>query len=454
MEPPRSIFFDTGDPFVDTGITAICEWLLKSSPSEIRSEDLSRIIEDLSEIYVQDDWSKHCHAMVLPNHGKICNPSIKRYPLEERKQRIKKYFSDLVDDFKVPQEYGNCVTCGRRSALKRVGRSEYPLLGSGTSRNFFSYAADGISICEACLFAVQVVPVAAYKIGGRILLLHSNNSKIMKYWIAQPVKNAKNQLLMKTFTGFFTPEGYKNYQNAMFDKLSEIILDYDEKWHEMNPSITFYYFTGHNQRGDVDVIYFPNEVFRFLAQVKIQKYFNEWRKIVRKGYLYTKEGEDESEFRNKRNLVYVYLLEKRSIVRYFIDFGERSIIGSWELLNLYLEEVRKMDAKRIEAIKNLADKMADYIQQTKEVKRLKSLESVKTPYTLRNTLRIIEKRMIKKGFEDPLFTFDEYVELLFPEGSNWRETLDLILFRIYERLHKFLVESSQKGDISLEVEES
>lgn len=453
MEPPRNIFFVTGDPFVDTGTTAICEWLLKKNPDEIRSDDLSRIIEDLSEIYVQNDWSKHCHAMVLPNHGKICNPSLKKYSFEERKQKIKEYFSNLVDSFTIPGEYGNCIACGRRSALRKIGRSEYPLLGSRAARNFFSYATDGMSICEACLFAVQVVPVASYKIGGRILLLHSNNPKIMKYWVANPVKSAKDQLLMKVFTGFFTPQGYTNYQNAMFDKLSEIILEYDENWYEMNPSITFYYFIGHNQKGSVEVIYFPNEVFRFLAQVKTCKYFNDWRKIVRKGYQYTKEGEDETEFRNRRNLVYSYLLEKRSIVRYFIDFGERNIIGSWELLCLYLEEVRKMDAKRIEAIKNLADKIADYIQKTNEVNRITTLELVKNYYTLRNTLRIVEKRMIKAGFEDPLFTFDEYVELLFPEGSDWRETLDLILFRIYERLHKFLVESSQIREEVLAEEE-
>jgi CRISPR-associated protein Cst1 len=448
MEYTSNIFFITGDPFVDTGVVAICEWLSKKSPVEIHLDELSRIIDDLSEIYVQDEWNRHCHGMLLPNHGKMFNPSLRKHSVDERKQIIKTYLNELANKVKIPSEYGNCIACGRRSALRMVGRSEYPLLGSGETRNFFSYASEGMSICEACLFAVQAVPVASYKVGSRILLLHSNNIKIMKYWIRDSVRHAKNQLLLKTFTGLFTPEEYTNPQNAMFDILSAIILKYDEEWYEENPSITFYYFTNNNRGGELEITYFPNEVFRFLAQVKTSETYTEWRKIIRKGYRNVKEGEDESVYKNRRNHVYSCLLEGRSIVRYFIDFKKRKVIGSWELLNLYLKEVRKMDNTRIEAIRNFADRIADYLEKTKEFKRVTSLEAVKSPYTLRNSLRIIEKRMIKEKFENPLFTFDEYVELLFPEGSDWRETLDLTLFRIYERLHKILVESSENGKVT------
>lgn len=448
MEP--NVLFITGDPFVDTGTVAICEWLSKRIPGEINSDDLTRLIDDLSEIYIQGKWSQHCHGMLFPNHGKICNPSLNRYSVDKRKHLIETYLTALVNEFEVPKEYGNCIACGRRSAPRRVNRSEYPLLGSGSARNFFSFAENGVSICETCLFAVQVVPVASYKIGGRILLLHSNNLKIMRYWIKDAVRYAKNQLQLKTYTGLFTPQEYMNPQNAMFDILSKIIREYDEEWYNENPSITFYYFINYSKGGELDITYFPNEVFRFLAQVKTHEAYGEWKKIVKKGYQNIQENEEEGIYKNRRNLVYVYLLENRSIVRYFIDFKEKNVVGSWELLNLYLEEVRKMNNNRIEAIRNLADRIADYVKKTGDFKRITSLETVKTPYTLRNVLRIIEKRMIKEGFENPLFTFDEYVELLFPEGSNWRETLDLILFRLYERLHPLLVKSSKEGGVQIE----
>ena len=52
-----------------------------------------------------------------------------------------------------------------------------------------------------------------------------------------------------------------------------------------------------------------------------------------------------------------------------------------------------------------------------------------------------EKDRIKINAQDPLFTLEEFMEDLFPEGNlGWRETQDLLLFRIYENLHNWLVE--------------
>jgi CRISPR-associated protein Cst1 len=43
--------------------------------------------------------------------------------------------------------------------------------------------------------------------------------------------------------------------------------------------------------------------------------------------------------------------------------------------------------------------------------------------------------------KDVLFTFDDYVKYLFPEVKFWRETQDLLLFRIYENLHEWLIDN-------------
>lgn len=454
MEPDQDgAFFLSGDPFVDTGVISICEWISQKNPEKIRTEDLSEMIDSLSEIYIQESWKKHCHGMLLPNHGKMFNPSLAKYSADEKKQLIEKYLQELVEASTPPAEYGNCLTCGRRSSVTKVYRSEYPMLGSGSTLNFFSYWTGGMSICAGCLFAVQVMPVGSYKVGGRILLLHSSNLKIMRYWVREPVKKAKSQFHFKTFDGLYTPEGYSNPQNTIFDILTGIIREYDEEWAEENPSITFYYFSGNNQQGDMQIIYFPSEVFRFLAHVKTHKAFGDWKRIVRKGYRNTKADEDESSYRNRMNRVYTSLLNGKSIIRYFVDFNERNFIGSWSLLEVYLKEVRKMNEDRITAIKNLGDRISDYIQQTNNIKRISQLERTRNYYTLRNLLRIIEKDMIKEGVENPLFTFDDYVTLLFPEGSReWRETLDLLLFRIYEKLHKFLLESPERETVIQEEE--
>ena len=53
--------------------------------------------------------------------------------------------------------------------------------------------------------------------------------------------------------------------------------------------------------------------------------------------------------------------------------------------------------------------------------------------------------------EELLFTFDEYTLDLFPEGNlTWRETQDLLLFRIYENLNEWLVENNYIDEVSEE----
>jgi CRISPR-associated protein Cst1 len=432
----------TGDPFVDTGIAALCVLENKNNVDEIEIDLLKNVIDEVSELYITNIWKKHCHGMIFPNHGKMFNPSLSQNVIE-RKQKIKKYLNKLCEGISQFNDYGDCIACGRRNSTRQINKSEFPLLGSGSFLNCFSYASEGVNICDTCLFCTQFVPIASKKVGGRILLLHSNKFEIMKYWVHDTVRDAQNQLHFKTITGLHVPDNYTNPQNAIFELLSKIILDYEENWYEMNPSITFYYYTNYNQNPDLDIIYFPDEIFRFLAQIKESNFFSEWRKIVIKGYINVKKEDmdQEMKYKNKKNQVYLHLLKKESILRYFINFKEKKVLGPWKLVELYLMEVRKMEKERIGAIKKLGDKISEYIQKTNDTKRIKQLETAKNYSSLRNVFRFIEKKMISEEYGEPLFTFDEYVTLLFPEGSWWRETLDLLLFRIYENLHQYLVEN-------------
>jgi CRISPR-associated protein Cst1 len=70
-------------------------------------------------------------------------------------------------------------------------------------------------------------------------------------------------------------------------------------------------------------------------------------------------------------------------------------------------------------------------------------------------LRLIEKDRIKRGPQDSLFTLEEFMEDLFPEGNlGWRETQDLLLFRIYENLHNWLVgQDALKSQLIISEEE-
>lgn len=103
-----------------------------------------------------------------------------------------------------------------------------------------------------------------------------------------------------------------------------------------------------------------------------------------------------------------------------------------------------MDELRLNAIKKVGDAIAKSIRKDERDRRLGQLERANSYGACRNVLRFVIRDRIRQGEEDPLFLLDDYVTLLFPESADqmtlWRETRDLLVFRIYEQLHNWLKE--------------
>lgn len=449
------IIFDfTGNPFVDAGIWAISEWAEKK-PEELDKDDLKKAAEEIFDlVYANEKWYRSIlHGMVFPN-GKISNPGDFKKSPSERKTKALDYYTDLIESIESLKSSGSCIACGRRNFKKRFFKSEIPLTGSGKMINYFSYGTEGADYCPACAFAVQFSPLIMYKCGD-LLLFHSDSKKLMMIWSKKAIKDLKRQFTSKSIEGCFN-EGYKNIKNAFFHIVGSIIDEMEMRGLNNQVSITFYRFKNFNQGANLDVYYFPVQIFNFLADIKRHEKYDDWLRIVRRGYKFVdwENVKEENEYKNNPNMVYNNLLEGKSIIGFFIDMKNKVAIGGWDLLSHYLEEVRNMDQKRIDAIKKVGDGLADYIKETDDIKTLKKLETANNYKNYRNLLRIIIKKRIEKGAENPLFSFDDYVNNLFPEGNlTWRETQDLILFRIYEVLHDWIIQQGISKELIIEEEE-
>lgn len=448
------IIFDfTGNPFVDAGIWAISQWVGKK-PDELDKEDLKNSADDLVDLYIEKSWSKALYS-IFPNNPLI-NPSVKGE--EKKKIAYMNLLEELINKTEYLGDHGNCIACGRRNiqlidsnsgkGSSRFAKDKIPLSGSKSMINYFSFGVDGADYCPACALAVQFSPLVTYSC-VLMLLMHSNSEKIMKYWSKRSINNVKAQILTKNFTGCFN-EGYKNPKNAVFHIIQDIILKQDERWYLEKPSIIFYHFTNYIQGPSLDIYSIPTTVFRFLAFISQDEKFEDWLRIVRRGYKFVdwENVKVENEYKNRENTVYNNLLEDKSIIRFFIDRKNKEAIGGWDLMSHYLEEVRKMDEKRIGAIKKVGDELSDYIMELDDIKTLNRLEMAKDYRNFRNILRIVIKKRIANGIENPLFTFDDYVNYLFPEGNlTWRETQDLILFRIYEKLQPWIIQQGNQSEL-------
>lgn len=441
----------TGNPFVDSGIAAILAHRKKRKPEDITQGDLRTMSGFIQEVYISDKWKKGMYSIFL--NYPLNQPSYKTEV--KKREKLKEFVESLLNAVEPTGVNGNCIACGRRNINKRKNRQHVPMTGSGGALNFFSFTADGADYCDTCAFVIQCSPLTYYAC-GKLALLHSNSAKVMRRWAANTIVHVHDQVAKGNFTGCFN-EGYTNPQNALFHLAQDLILKAEDDWREDNPSLRLYHFTNYIQGPELDIYDLPAPVFRFLAEVKGHSRFRDWRQIVNRGFYFMKKGQQinlsvkgkpESDFKNSKNTVYQNLLAGRSILLRFLNIRLHKAYGDFSLLEVYLTEVLAMDKIRIETIKKVADEIAEFIRQSPKGKnRLRNLEASVKFRDFCNVLRRISKERIALNPEKPLITFDEFAEHLFPEGAlTFGETRYLILFRLYEQLHDWLLEQGITED--------
>ena len=429
-----------GNPFVDAGVCGICEWLGRSvQPEQITTDDLKAVVDDVAPMMQTDAGWRNLHG-IFPN-SVLTNAAFRK---KDQVELFKNECKDYMDKICELEQIGDCMGCGRRDANAWLSRTNVPLTG-GKNSNFFPVFSEGAGYCAACALAIQMSPLVYMATAGKYLTLHSNSWKALRSWAQICVKDVRSQQLQQDVTGCFNP-GYKNPRNGMFYMVREM-AQYQEMHTDENIPMQIYCWTNYNQGPELEIYYMPASVFKFLRVVYQGEFKTAWQEIVRSGYVkvnWTKVKSEE-DYKNRINRVYENLLQDISILGYFLNKRNRKPRGNWELLSLYLKEVRTMELTQLEKLKQVGDLIAETIRKSGDDKRLKQLERAKNYGECRNILRFVIRERIQQGASEPLFSLDDYMEYLFPASDNlnltpWRETRDLLLFRIYEQLHNWLQE--------------
>ena len=285
----------TGNAFVDSGIYAL-KTKFKKDLDELTIDHLTKMCKLISKLYPKGQWNNNMYT-IFPNLQPLT------YKVDSKEEKYLKVLKNLLDNIPPINDYGDCMACGRRNTDTQVFKSNVPLTGSGSLKNYFSFANEGADYCNLCTLLIQFSPLVMYASGGKMILLHSDSSKVMNHWSKKALKNVTKQKLENNYTGCFN-EGYTNPQNAVFKMIMDIIRESDERWADEYPSLNFYYFT--------------NYVFRFLTYIPPDEYSN-WNMIVRKGYVNVDwdKVKELDDYKNKRNTVYNNLLTNKSILYYF-----------------------------------------------------------------------------------------------------------------------------------------
>lgn len=425
-----------GNPFVDAGVCVLSQWM-EMQPEDITVGDLKHAVNKIVPLMDNPVFKKDLYS-IFPNNIFI-NPSVKG----DRKEKIQERFYEYIETITEIGDTGDCIGCGRREANHRLTKTDVPLTGSGGLVNFFPGFDSGAGYCSACRLAIQFSPWSFVASGGRFLAASSSSWNVLDLWIRVCVEDIREKVLQGQDAGCYNP-GFTNPRNGLFFMTTKMIQAEEDN---EDASIQVFFFTNYLQTPELQVFYLPAPVFRFLRYANQVQFKSAWNSIVKSGYQKVNwdKIESEDDYKNKWNRVYEFLLDEKSIVGFFIDLKNRRARGDWALLSLYLKEVRNMHPDKINAIKKVADAIAESIEKTGRDRRLRQMEMAKSYREFQNVLLFIIKDRLKLSEPDPLFTLDEYLDYLFPSSedgiSPWNETRYLLLFRIYERLHEWLKDS-------------
>ncbi|MCK9282001.1 MAG: type I-B CRISPR-associated protein Cas8b1/Cst1 [Melioribacteraceae bacterium] len=449
-----NLFCWTGNPFVDSGISAIMVYNNRTKPEEITRDDLSNTKELLLNLFLQEQWVKGLNTIFTSNSHVTHASASSR---EKKKERLEKFLDPLLEISDEDLSGDNCISCGKHKATTLLSRTSLPLIGYENS-NYFSHFSFGADYCAMCAFAAQCSPLVTYKVGKFFGIIHSNNPRVLLIWAKKSIDNILRQISIANYDGIYN-EKYSNSYNALFHLTNEIILSYEERWKETNTSLRLYLFNNYTQPPKppdnvVEIHDLPASVFRFLLEVKASSEFSDWQFVVGRAY-YKSKKEIEEPYKKLSNTVYQKLMRYESILQNFFSMKNRLTFCKWNLVTIYLKEILDMSTTRINSIKKIADDIAEIIRNHPNgKKRLTQLETAKYYDHFRNVLfRLVKENIVQKA-DSPLITFDDYVENLFPEGyKGWTETRDLILFRLYETLHQWFKDENLVTEIEEEIEE-
>jgi CRISPR-associated protein Cst1 len=146
------------------------------------------------------------------------------------------------------------------------------------------------------------------------------------------------------------------------------------------------------------------------------------------------------------NLIFDFLIRGQSILKLILSWedplkSDQSL--DFKITCYYQKNIRNMNIKTLELIERLSNFIIDNNDNIgKIIGKIKTSKS----YELRSILIKQIEINYKKDNREPLITLTDYVNYLFPDGTNWSEIRDLLLICIYQKLHE--------KNIQIEVDDS
>lgn len=415
----------SGNPFVDTGLSALTALSDKFSFDELNYDDLENIFKkhDISAL----NSKTKSFTMIFGTNGPLYQNAYKPH----NKDLYRDFLEALLDRI---DEDGNevCEICGERHGFdidiiwreviskygfkakekKYVGRDFFPLIGSiGNDAQALPSASRVVSICPKCLFAVNYIPLGTMLIKGRLVCIESTSETLM----IDLTREIVHENLSRISSGNKDIYGKKEGNSEIYKRLLDIFSKIREVGRYENlPDTTAIYlwlFSNSGTGADCDMIEVPNKSLRFIWETSRQS----------------------QEFKNQLTA----LINKDKNGRFFdcinfkIDFEGLYPKGKYTgVIPEFYECFEKMVVGKSSKALNFARKLAINILEGKEKKELAKLQKSDV-FKERENVALARKKIVDMilegtaGYEDYLGLFNSKNKYLVAER---RDALNTIMY--------------------------
>ncbi|MCZ2126147.1 MAG: hypothetical protein LC099_00040 [Anaerolineales bacterium] len=484
----------TGHPLVDVGAATIAAFCNKPVLNELTEKDLDKVADYIEAHYVINPLKSFLNV-AFPNSG-FTQPAFEKTP-EKRKDYARRVTRGYKKD--VPLLDEQCVFTGEPAIglalsasqkdnypMGRVFRHSFPMSTGEDVINFYPYGDAGLPISGIALLCIQALPLGSAKVGGKLLAVHSDNPDLTYKFTEKFLKKNRNLInLAETNKSEKLPEAGSTAKTLLVRTLIEIEeARLQEKEAQKPYSVTAYHLSNSGQSNPLDknppleIYHLPLEITDFLSAIVGANYRSEWQKVEQRAWRLTKtemnaqkEGENKrkksankvesKDERPRRNFLYEDLFRlpenASTFVRlYFLRIPKRNSweddprrkysikneaeLISWKLTKLFLERILHMKQSRIESIKEMGERLAQYVHDENDTRFFERFYSEQRNYSLiRNELIRVNKALLKRD-QPPLVKFEPYMEVFEDVDergrTDWRLARDLVLIRMIERLYE------------------
>ncbi|WP_321480501.1 hypothetical protein [uncultured Bacteroides sp.] len=435
----------TGDPFADAGGFAI-----KALAAHFPQMNILELIDYVTKIYVEK-WGGKLNAFFL--NSKITQPAFKG---QRKIDETLNYFSRLLNETE-PFELGFCRITGQETKLFFGGRDNSIMTGSGTLINFHHFFQKGISISKEALIRIHFVPFACQQLQGKICLIQSSNQTLSEFFVNRIIEQNLHEIAINMSDGVAKSDMNKP-ANALFQFVNHS-LSLSQSFFNNNiaPSIALYHFTNFGASPEIQIYQLHAKMFIFYRTCLQPKFKDDWQKFVRsyffdskhKGARYNSITDDieiikpketerikYEEYQKWFNVIYNKLLNEENIRPEILRWSRKNSFN-FKIVEIYQQNIIGMKQATITKIKELASFLVEDENPDKIKKRIQALSNAKNASALRRfLLKDVVVKNYANGNKDTIISVEDYNDYLFPDGSYWGETRDLLLIAIYQELHE------------------